>query len=289
MAAGLGFKTFATGDVLTAADTNGYLMQGVWVFANATARDAAVTSPQEGNTCYLKDTDVIQVYSGSAWVTKSGAASPLTTKGDLYTYSTTDTRLGVGTNGQVLTADSTASTGLKWDTPASSVSNWTLLNTGGTALTGAQDITISGISGKNDLQIIVENASSASSGSVIGLRINGDSATNYRRAGVQYTGESTYQPYILQGSSAIPATAFTIGVGSSNAGFTVNSFIKLDRCQSAGLVGAFYLSGVTPAGGNSQDSYMQGGFYTSSAAVTSITLRSFTGNFDGGTIYVYGA
>jgi hypothetical protein len=75
MGAPLGFKTFTTGDVLTAADTNGYLMQGVWTFASAAARDAAVTSPQEGNTCYLKDTDVIQCYSGSAWVTKSAGAA----------------------------------------------------------------------------------------------------------------------------------------------------------------------------------------------------------------------
>jgi len=75
MAAGLGFKTFATGDVLSAGDTNGYLMQGVLVFATAAARDAAITSPQEGQCCYLKDTDIIQAYSGSAWVTKSAAGS----------------------------------------------------------------------------------------------------------------------------------------------------------------------------------------------------------------------
>jgi hypothetical protein len=72
MAAGLGFKTFNTGDVLSAADTNGYLMQGVLVFANAAARDAAITSPQEGQACYLKDTDGVLTYSGSAWVAVGG-------------------------------------------------------------------------------------------------------------------------------------------------------------------------------------------------------------------------
>ena len=77
MGAGLGFKTFVTGDVLTAADTNGYLMQGTWVFASAAARDAAVTSPQEGNMCYLKDTDAVQYYSGSAW-TVGGSSGALT-------------------------------------------------------------------------------------------------------------------------------------------------------------------------------------------------------------------
>jgi hypothetical protein len=75
MAAGLGFKDFVTGEVLTAADVDGYLMQNIWVFANAAARDAAVTSPQEGNACYLKDTDAIMTYSGSAWVTASAATS----------------------------------------------------------------------------------------------------------------------------------------------------------------------------------------------------------------------
>lgn len=41
-------------------------------------------------------------------------ASPLTTKGDLYTYSTAKARLPVGTSGYFLSADPSTATGLKW-------------------------------------------------------------------------------------------------------------------------------------------------------------------------------
>ena len=121
MAAGLGYIEFNTGDVLTAAQANGYLAsQVVMVFASAAARTSAIASPQEGMFSYLKDTNSTEYYSGSAWVAVGGGglSSPLTTKGDVWGYSTTNARVPVGTNGQVLTADSTAATGVAWATPA---------------------------------------------------------------------------------------------------------------------------------------------------------------------------
>jgi hypothetical protein len=75
MAAGLGFKTFAVGEVLSAANVNGYLMQGVLVFADAAARTAAITSPQEGQMSFLKDTNSTEYYSGSAWVAVGGGGT----------------------------------------------------------------------------------------------------------------------------------------------------------------------------------------------------------------------
>jgi len=73
MAAGLGFIEFTTGDVLTAADANGYLAsQVVMVFADAAARTSGIASPEEGMISYLKDTNAVEKYDGAAWASVGG-------------------------------------------------------------------------------------------------------------------------------------------------------------------------------------------------------------------------
>jgi hypothetical protein len=73
--AGAGYKLYATGDVLTAAQVNNYLQeQTVMVFADAAARTTALASVlAEGMISYLKDTNSTEYYSGSAWVAIGGA------------------------------------------------------------------------------------------------------------------------------------------------------------------------------------------------------------------------
>jgi len=63
-----GFKVFAVSEVLTAADVNDYLMeQAVTVFANSSARDSAISSPANGQACFLLDSNTLQFYFSSAW------------------------------------------------------------------------------------------------------------------------------------------------------------------------------------------------------------------------------
>jgi hypothetical protein len=63
---------------------------------------------------------VLRVNSGGTapeWATTADQ-TPLTTKGDLFGFDTADARIPIGTNGHILTADSTQSLGLKWAAPA---------------------------------------------------------------------------------------------------------------------------------------------------------------------------
>jgi hypothetical protein len=278
MAAGLGFKTFNTGDVLSAADVNGYLMQGVWVFANAAARTSAVTSPQEGNMSYLSDTNSLEYYSGSAWVAVDTGASPLTTKGDLYTYSTTNTRLGVGTNGHVLTADSAEATGLKWAAPSSG--GMTLLST--TTLSGASTTINYTLTGYVGLYLIIYGTNCASDYE-LRIRPNAHSGNDFTWA---YTG--------FDGASGNNAASGWFLSQSGASGFDANNtnnsgFMWIGNVNETAFKSYSGLYEGLQSNVNQRRMLYSFGTWRNTAAITSLVFdTNGSGNWTGGTVLSYG-
>ena len=137
-------------DVNTAGVTNGQVLayqSGNWIPTTLAAGPVTTTDLPEGANLYHTSarvdarielaelSDLLNVSNTAAtngqylvwnsttsnWVPTTPTStftSPLTTKGDLHTYSTTNARLPIGANGTFLVADSTTTTGLRWQAPA---------------------------------------------------------------------------------------------------------------------------------------------------------------------------
>jgi hypothetical protein len=77
---GSGFRTFTAGEVLTASNVQNYLMdQSVMVFGGSAARSSAIGTAnfEEGMVSYLTDTDKVEAYNGTDWV----SVAPTTSQG----------------------------------------------------------------------------------------------------------------------------------------------------------------------------------------------------------------
>jgi hypothetical protein len=89
----MAFKTFQNGFPLPASDLNNFLMrQSIAVFVDSSSRDAAITTPVEGQFAYLKASEDLVKYDGAAWV--SAIPSPVTevlAKTAAYTLLSSDT------------------------------------------------------------------------------------------------------------------------------------------------------------------------------------------------------
>ena len=72
--AGAGWKSYSTGDLISATEFQTFVQdQVIQVYADSSARDTALgTSDAEGMFCFLKDSDTLQFYDGSSWVSFIG-------------------------------------------------------------------------------------------------------------------------------------------------------------------------------------------------------------------------
>jgi hypothetical protein len=219
--------------------------------------------------------------------TRLKALQPGTTEGDLaYSSATANTnnRLGIGSTGDVLTVAGGVPT---WATASAPGANWTLLNAGGTLLTGATTITVSGISGADKIMVVIgESVSSANASSEISLRFNTDSGSNYRNFGSNIYYPSAYDAGMQTRTGDLTSTRIPIfQLGGSASGFGAGYYL-ISGANAAGVKVYNGLGGVTNTGNNATQ-YFIGGIYNSATVISSISIVSSTGNFDTGSVYVY--
>jgi hypothetical protein len=233
--------------------------------------------------------DIIEIFANDLVpLTDAISKGQYTAKGALLsaTAASTPGVLAVGANDTVLTADSSTSTGLKWAT-AGSADNYTLINTGGTALTGASTVTVSGISGKNSLFIFTEGDFDADANAVFTLRFNSDTGSNYTTGVFKLT---TGSPFAT--NFQVFANNQSIPIGNQGTGATCYGafYMKIDGCNATGIK-PFQLTSVVEASSaaNASISYNGTGRYKGTSAISSVSLISSAGNFSAGTIYVFGA
>ena len=206
-----------------------------------------------------------------AWM----AADPLTTKGDLFTYSTTDARLGVGTNGQVLVADSAAATGLAWATPSSG--GLTLLSTTSFVNVSGSTVTVSSIN-QTYRNLFIHaygfNPSSANSQ----IQINPNNGNACASAGTTAAAATN--------TSAAPFNIYNAAIDQNTGNHSFSCTIT-NYATTAGWK-PMQGSAIVTVGGVTRGSTMGGG-YGSTSAITSIVFSvSGANSISGGTILIYG-
>jgi hypothetical protein len=218
---------------------------------------------------------VLTVASGvPSWANASDQV-PLTTKGDIFTFSTIDARLGVGTNGHVLTADSAEATGLKWATAGGG--GMTLLGTT-TLSSSSTTITITP-TGYVGLVFLLSGVTVSATASDIIFKPNNDAAlTNWCKLH-QYA--TTCDVESQQNSRYQTGSPATTG--------GANSYMFAIYNVDTAAFKPIQFSNVHFDDSSRQASENGGGGYRSTSTVTSMVIATTTGaTFNSGTVLTYG-
>lgn len=222
---------------------------------------------------------------GSSIDTTTKALNPSTTLGDVeYRSATanTNTRLPIGTTGQVLTVTGGVPT---WATAGGGTS-WSLVNAGGTSLSG-NSTTVSGITGADKLMVILRAATSDTAGRDVYLRFNGDTGAKYNSFGFQAEYGPTYSAANFVSRSEFADDNVRIASFSSNTASIMSGTLLLTGGNTTNDMMYQSFFGASASGGSAQYHKSLGGFYDASATISSISFTLQSGNFTAGTIYVY--
>jgi hypothetical protein len=176
----------------------------------------------------------------------------------------------------------------EWAAPAGGNKTYTLLNTGGTALSGSSTVTVS-VTTKEDYAIIITGIATASRNEC-SMRINGDTGSNYTTIFFKVDADpSSITPAMLTGSSAT-TTKIQGATRSDNASSVMTFALFVGAGNSTTLHPYTFSSGATPAGGDEHTLRWGQGIYSGTAAITSFSLiNDAAANFTGGTMFIYGA
>lgn len=204
-------------------------------------------------------------------------------KGDIIAATAADTvsRLAVGANDTVLTADSTTATGLKWATPASSGS-LTLLST--TTMSGVST-TISSISqAYEQLYIVIYGVTYSTAAANFRMNLNGNTTNNLVMTNYANTNAST-----VTGHANNPDYRLTNQSPQLNT--SANNLFLVTIYNYTSSTGIKTMNGVSNYLNSSSFQTIQTtpGFYNATTAVTSITFEQSNGaSATAGTIKIYG-
>ena len=289
--AGAGYKLFATGDVLSASDVNLYLQQQtVMVFASAAARTTALASVlAEGMVTYLKDTDVVEIYTGAAWVSLDDPNaiqnSIVDAKGDIITATADNTpaRLAVGTNGQTLVADSTAATGLKWATASSGGMTLISTTTIGSGVSSTSLPAGTFTSTYTNYKFIFTSVTSTSANITVSMRLRSGStdetSASYSANGYKSTGTLAQYGSVNQTSQEI---------GSIRTGFAERTFISGEVYRPQEAAQTMYATNFAIDVAGTFTNFQQSGLLNTSTSYDSMSFIYTGGTVTGGKISVYG-